>query len=123
MGECVPLHSSSVGKAMLAWQPRTNLDAILQRIELNKSTHRTIRTMAGLLTDLEIARNRSYALDIEVKFGWRCVGGAYFRLAWQHNYGDMSRRQQLWTWRTMLVPSVACLVKAAAAGHFTPNFV
>jgi DNA-binding IclR family transcriptional regulator len=79
VGECVPLHSSSVGKAMLAWQPRPNLANLLRSIELSKSTHRTIRTVDGLVADLDLARKRSYALDIEeVRFGWRCVGAPVF---------------------------------------------
>jgi DNA-binding IclR family transcriptional regulator len=79
VGECVPLHSSSVGKAMLAWQPSPNFGALLRSIELSKSTHRTIRTIDGLVADLDMARKRSYALDFEeVRSGWRCVGAPIF---------------------------------------------
>jgi len=79
VGECVPLHSSSVGKAILAWQPRPNLGTLLRSLEFRRSTHRTIRTLDGLVADLELARKQSYAFDNEeVRFGWRCVGAPIF---------------------------------------------
>jgi DNA-binding IclR family transcriptional regulator len=114
VGECVPLYASSVGKAMLAWQPRPYLGSLFRRIQLSKSTHRTIRTLDGLVADLELARRRSYALDIEeVRFGWRCVGVPIF-----DSFGNTIMAVCLGGTSVDLaddvLPSIAPLVKEAA---------
>ena len=79
VGQCVPLYSTSVGKAILAWQPRVILDDLLSRAEIHKFTHRTISTKAGLLSELQRVRTQSYAVDNEEwRVRWRCVGAPIF---------------------------------------------
>jgi IclR family transcriptional regulator, KDG regulon repressor len=79
VGERVPLHASSVGKALLAWQEQRVLDASLPRMELPRSSPRTITTRAQLLGKLSEIRNQGYAIDDEeCRLGWRCVGAPIF---------------------------------------------
>ena len=79
VGECVPLHTSSVGKALLAWRPRTAMASLLPDMHLHKFGPRTITTMPGLLARLDEVRKQGYALDDEeCRPGWRCVGAPIF---------------------------------------------
>jgi DNA-binding IclR family transcriptional regulator len=79
VGERVPLHSSSVGKALLAWRPRPALEAFLPDLDLQKFGPRTITSMPRLLTKLDEVRRQGYAVDDEeCRPGWRCVGAPIF---------------------------------------------
>jgi DNA-binding IclR family transcriptional regulator len=79
VGERVPLHSSSVGKSLLAWRPRPALEAFLPDLDLHKFGPRTITTMPRLLTKLDEVRRQGYAVDDEeCRPGWRCVGAPIF---------------------------------------------
>jgi IclR family KDG regulon transcriptional repressor len=79
VGERVPLHSSSVGKALLAYWPRPALDAVLPYLDLHKFGPRTITTLPRLLAKLEEVRKQGYAVDDEeCRPGWRCVGAPIF---------------------------------------------
>lgn len=72
--ENAPVHCTSVGKAILAWQP----DAVIQRVintGLRAYTDATITTGPALLEELERTRQRHYAIDDgEHQPGLRCVG-------------------------------------------------
>lgn len=79
IGERVPLHASSVGKALLAWQNSPAPGAYLPGDELRKSSPRTITDRASLLAKLEEVRRQGYAIDDqECRLGWRCVGAPIF---------------------------------------------
>jgi len=79
VGEGVPLHASSVGKALLAWQDPPLLRASLIRMELRKSSPRTITTCGQLLAELSKVKSQGYAMDDEeCRIGWRCVGAPIF---------------------------------------------
>jgi IclR family KDG regulon transcriptional repressor len=79
VGERVPLHSSSVGKALLAWQDPAVIEASLPTCELKKCSPRTITTRARLLAKLHEVRDQGYAIDDEeCRIGWRCVGAPIF---------------------------------------------
>ncbi len=79
VGEPVPLHSSSVGKALLAWQEAPILQARLLSMELRRSTARTITTSGQMLIELNKVRSQGYAVDNEeYRIGWRCVGAPIF---------------------------------------------
>jgi DNA-binding IclR family transcriptional regulator len=79
VGECVPLHSSSVGKALLAWRPKPALEAFLPSLALQKFGPRTITSVPRLLAKLEEVRTQGYAVDDEeCRPGWRCVGAPIF---------------------------------------------
>ncbi|CAN5750423.1 allantoin degradation transcriptional regulator AllR [soil metagenome] len=74
VGRRVPLHTSGVGKAILAQLPSEEVDAILSRSDLPALTDRTI-TQAGVLHEqLEIVRDKGYAADVgEYEVGVSCV--------------------------------------------------
>src|SRR5258708_6116100 len=79
VGERVPLHSSSVGKAMLAYWPRPSLDAFLPCLDLHKFGPRTITSLPRLMAKLDEVRKQGYAVDDEeCRPGWRCVGAPIF---------------------------------------------
>lgn len=72
--ENAPAHCTSVGKAILAFQP----DEVLARLErdgLRRYTETTLVDPAALRTDLAATRTRGYAVDNgEHQPGRRCVG-------------------------------------------------
>lgn len=79
VGERVALHSSSVGKALLAYWPRPALDSLLPYLDLHKFGPRTITTLPRLLAKLDEVRKQGYAVDDEeCRPGWRCVGAPIF---------------------------------------------
>lgn len=72
--ENAPAHCTSVGKAILAWQP----DHIVERLiaaGLEKFTSDTIDTPEQLRQELKSIREKGYAIDDgEHKPGLRCIG-------------------------------------------------
>lgn len=78
-GGRVPLHCSSVGKALLSSLPETQLAKILHRHGLPRLTPKTIQTPAALREDLARVRERGYAIDDEEHaVGLRCVAAVVF---------------------------------------------
>ncbi|MGM0398084.1 MAG: IclR family transcriptional regulator [Halobacteriota archaeon] len=79
-GTRVYLHSTSVGKAILAHLPRERIDEIVAEHGLPTWTDRTITTEAALREDLRAVRERGYAIDDEERIrGLRCVGAPVIR--------------------------------------------
>jgi IclR family transcriptional regulator, KDG regulon repressor len=79
VGDRVGLHSSSVGKAMLAWRARPVLDSVLGTRDLYRFTSKTVTSRMRLLAQLEQARKQGYTFDDEeCRLGWRCVGAPIF---------------------------------------------
>jgi DNA-binding IclR family transcriptional regulator len=73
------LHSTSVGKALLAWLPKQELEAIVRQQGMKKRTPKTIKTVSRLLADLEHVREQGYAVDDEENsLGARCLGAPIF---------------------------------------------
>lgn len=78
-GARVPLHCSSVGKALLSAMPENDLSKILHRQGLPRVTVKTINTTTALRQDLVQARERGYAIDDEEHaVGLRCVAAVVF---------------------------------------------
>jgi IclR family transcriptional regulator, KDG regulon repressor len=70
-----PLHSTSLGKAILAFLPSGDRDMLLSRISYTQRTPNTITNREQLERDLENIRQQGYAVDdIENEEGIRCVG-------------------------------------------------
>lgn len=59
-GEQKPLHSSSIGKVILAAMPPTEFDTWLRSAELKKVTERTIVNASRLRADIASSRERGY---------------------------------------------------------------
>jgi len=76
-GTRVPMHSSAVGKALLAELPPQRVAAIVEQHGLAKITDRTITQRPALDADLEMVRKRGYAIDdAEHAVGLRCIAAA-----------------------------------------------
>ncbi|WP_313692484.1 IclR family transcriptional regulator [Halorarum halobium] len=77
IGNRMPMHSTSLGKAILAELPQERCGEIIDRYELSGKTDRTITTPERLRENLEETRQRSYAIDDEENIrGVRCIGMA-----------------------------------------------
>ena len=64
VGTRVPVHSTAVGKALLAFQPEEEIARIIAR-GLPAGTPNTLVDGRSLLRELELVRTRSYAMDDE----------------------------------------------------------
>jgi IclR family acetate operon transcriptional repressor len=71
-----PLHSTSLGKAILAFTPAAKRASLIDAaLPLARLTPNTIVELPGLLADLAAARERGYAIDNqENEIGAICVG-------------------------------------------------
>ena len=75
VGRRSPTYCTGVGKALLAFLPEAELDALLSRTRLRRLTRRTITTAAALKAELTRVRRRGYAFDDEEReVGLRCIG-------------------------------------------------
>ncbi|MFB6308331.1 MAG: IclR family transcriptional regulator [Haloarculaceae archaeon] len=73
-GMRVPLQTTSLGKAIMAYRPREEVEAILDEHGLPAITDRTITDRTELFEELEAVRERGFALDDEERIeGMRCV--------------------------------------------------
>jgi IclR family acetate operon transcriptional repressor len=69
------LHSTAMGKAILAFLPEPDREAALANLELTAVTSKTITGSSQMHADLEQARRSGYAIDNEEnEIGARCVG-------------------------------------------------
>jgi DNA-binding IclR family transcriptional regulator len=74
VGTRVPLHTTALGKAILAFTPRERVEAILDRHGLERATPDTVAGREALYDELEAVRERGHALDDEERLeGLRCV--------------------------------------------------
>ena len=79
IGKRAPLHTTALGKALIAWLPPAELQTIAKRCDLARRTPRTITSYDEFLTELERTRDRGYALDDEEhEPGGRCIGAPIF---------------------------------------------
>ena len=79
VGRRMFLHSTSVGKCLLAWLPKNEIESLAKQQGLKKRTSKTITTITKLLADLEQVRHTGYAVDDEENsLGARCLGAPVF---------------------------------------------
>ena len=79
VGRRMFLHSTSVGKCLLAWLPKHEVETLIRQQGLKKRTPKTITTMTKLLADLERVKLEGYAVDDEENsLGARCLGAPVF---------------------------------------------
>ncbi len=75
VGTRVRLHSTAMGKAILAHLPEERVEAIVDEHGLPAATPRTVTDRDRLWRELERTRERGYAIDDEeLVDGLRCVG-------------------------------------------------
>lgn len=76
LGKRLSLHSTSIGKTLLAWQNPVKLEQILNKIVLHRYTDKTITEPEELRKHLQIVKEQGYALDNEENEPEiRCVAG------------------------------------------------
>lgn len=79
IGMIEPLHSSSVGKCILAYRTEQRREEILEDYEMAPYTERTITDKDALREELERIRQRGYSLDDEEVFlNVRCIAVPIF---------------------------------------------
>ncbi len=73
LGSRAPAHCTSVGKALLAYQPPEIVQQVIDN-GLKRYTVNTITERAALLEELASIRSRGYAIDDEeIEVGLRCI--------------------------------------------------
>jgi len=78
-GTSNPVYCTSMGKAMLAFQPEEVIDQVIARIRFVRYTPKTLDSREALLKALERIRRRGYAIDDEeIELGVRCIGAPIF---------------------------------------------
>lgn len=78
-GELNPVHCTSLGKAMLAFLPESEVETILAQHPLVRRTPRTITQKKHLLEHLTSVREQAIALDLEENLtGVICVAAPIF---------------------------------------------
>ena len=75
----VPLHCSSLGKAMLAALPAAEVRRVVGSPPLPGSTANSITTLSALRVDLQRTRERGFALDHQESMRGVCCAGAPVR--------------------------------------------
>lgn len=79
IGDRMPLHCTSVGKAMLAYLPEDEILGIVDRVGLPAFTETTISTWEALMQEMALTRQRGYSLDrSENEPNTYCVGAPIF---------------------------------------------
>lgn len=75
VGRRTPVHCTAVGKAILAFLPESEVEALIKKRGLKGCTPNTITTMTGLKAELQFVRERGYAVDNEeIEAELKCVG-------------------------------------------------
>lgn len=74
IGKRIPLHSTALGKTLLAYQLPEDIKRLLNSYEYTQPTENTITNEANLLKELEKVRAQYYAVDNqENEQGVRCI--------------------------------------------------
>ena len=74
VGSRLPAHCTSLGRAILAYQPEDVLTAYLQRVQLEARTPKTVTDKTVFRAVLEASRNEGYAfVDEELEYGLRSI--------------------------------------------------
>lgn len=75
LGVSAPLHCTGSGKILLAYQPETRQEHIINSIELIKYTNKTITDKDRLIEELDLIKKQGYGLDDEEReIGVSCIG-------------------------------------------------
>ncbi len=77
IGRLEPLHSSALGKAIIANLSEKELTEVLKHLDLVRHTSKTHTSLSALMADLQKTRERGFAIDDEEGvIGVRCVASA-----------------------------------------------
>lgn len=87
VGMAEPLHSSSVGKCILAFRPPFAAVRLLKDYPLTAYTPKTITDVDILMEQLAIIRSQGYAVDDEeIALGVRCIAAPIYDYRGEVNY-------------------------------------
>ena len=79
IGRRNPLHTTAIGKVLLAWRDRDEVEDILQDVEFKRSTANTITSQGELLKVLEQVKQQGFGEDNEEQEeGLRCIAVPVF---------------------------------------------
>lgn len=79
IGRRNPLHTTAIGKVLLAWRDRSEAEEIISQIEFKRSTDKTILTPEALLAALDVVKEQGFGEDIEEQEeGLRCIAVPVF---------------------------------------------
>ncbi len=79
VGRRMFLHSTSVGKCLLAWLPKHDIENIVKQQGMKKRTPKTITSITRLIAELDHVKQSGYAVDDEENsLGARCLGAPIF---------------------------------------------
>ncbi|MFQ5664449.1 MAG: IclR family transcriptional regulator [Terriglobia bacterium] len=79
VGRRMDVHSTSVGKALVAFRPKAQVEAILRQHGLRKRTPKTLTAPSKFFRELEKVRTQRYAVDDEENnLAVRCVAAPVF---------------------------------------------
>ncbi len=79
IGRRNPLHSTAIGKVLLAWMEPSEAREVLSHIELRKSTAKTLSSAEAVMSILPQVRAQGYGEDIEEQEeGLRCLAVPVF---------------------------------------------
>ncbi|HYW93060.1 MAG TPA: IclR family transcriptional regulator C-terminal domain-containing protein [Gammaproteobacteria bacterium] len=115
VGSRLPAYCTSMGRAILAHLPASELEAYLSRVDLARRTDRTIASRKALLAELDSVRSVGYAIvDQELEADLRSVAVPVFdhsgRVIAAINVGTQATRVPYRTLSDRVVP----VLKAAA---------
>ncbi|WP_294612636.1 IclR family transcriptional regulator [uncultured Gilliamella sp.] len=79
IGKKLPLHSSGVGKALIAWLPEEKIDQLIPEDKLTKYTETTITSKKQLKKELAKIRSQGWAYDNQEDVqGVHCIAAPIF---------------------------------------------
>ena len=75
VGSRVPLHSTALGKAIVAFLPRSRINKLLKHYKFRRFTPHTLTSRRRFTEDLLSIQERGYSLDAEEnELGASCIG-------------------------------------------------
>lgn len=87
VGMAEPLHSSSVGKCILAFKPPVMVEQLLKNYQFTAYTPKTITNLNDLMRHLAMVREQGYAIDNEeLTLGIRCIAAPIYNYRGNVNY-------------------------------------
>jgi DNA-binding IclR family transcriptional regulator len=79
LGKHAPIHSTALGKALLAYQPAKDVERFLANYQFAPVTRYTILDAQAFTAELSLTRQRGFGMDEEEnEIGGRCVAAPIF---------------------------------------------
>ncbi|WP_435335805.1 IclR family transcriptional regulator [Haloarchaeobius sp. TZWWS8] len=114
IGTTAHLHSTAIGKAMLAQLPESRVDAIIEEQGLTKHTEQTITDKPTLMAELEQIRERGYAVNDQENAVGSCSVGAFVRQPNSSMLGAISTSGYATTFTDEYIDEIAPIVMEKA---------